>query len=329
VEPEVKVLVTGGAGYIGSHAVESLIQSGHSVVIVDNLSRGHRHLVHPQAQLIEADVRETEKMASIYRNEKVEAILHFAAFTGVSESLEKPAMYYSNNLGGTISLLKACEAYQVPYFIFSSTAAVYQDPGMELVTEQSKIKPVTPYGETKLMSEKIIQDSASSLGTKYMLLRYFNVAGASVSNRWGQEGLDATALIKRAALVAAGHLKSFSIFGTDYPTADGTAVRDFIHIEDLADLHVEALNHLSQGGHSDILNCGYGHGFSVRQVVQTMKSVSGQDFPVFEEGRRPGDLPQVVASNQKIKTLFNWTPKRDDLQLICRTAYNWEKRNLR
>lgn len=324
-----RVLVTGGAGYIGSHAVDSLIQHGHQVVIVDNLLRGHRHLVHPQAKLIEADVRETEKMARVFQEEKIEAILHFAAFTGVSESLEKPAMYYSNNVGGTISLLKACESYPVPYFIFSSTAAVYQDPGFELVTEQSKVGPVTPYGQTKLMSEKIIQDSAANLGMKYMLLRYFNVAGASESNRWGQEGLDATALVKRAALVAAGRLKSFSIFGTDYPTADGTAVRDFIHVEDLADLHVEALSHLVKGGTTEILNCGYGHGFSVRQVVQTMKTVSGQNFSVLEEGRRPGDLPQVVASNAKVQKLFNWKPKRDDLQLICRTAYNWETRDLR
>jgi UDP-glucose 4-epimerase len=324
-----KVLVTGGAGYIGSHAVESLIQHGHSVVIADNFSTGHPHLVNPGAKLIKADVRDTEKVAGIYRDEKIEAVLHFAAFTGVSESLQNPALYYSNNLGGTISLLKACEQHPVAYFIFSSTAAVYQDPGLEPVTEQSKTAPGTPYGQTKLMSEKIIQDSAANLKMKYMLLRYFNVAGASASNKWGQEGENTTVLVKRAALVAAGKYQSFSIFGTDYPTVDGTAVRDFIHVEDLADLHVEALRYLTEGGASDLLNCGYGHGFSVRQVVQAMKTVSGQDFPVIEEGRRPGDLPQVVASNQKIRKLFNWAPKRDNLELICRTAYNWETRQLR
>jgi UDP-glucose 4-epimerase len=325
----VKVLVTGGAGYIGSHTVESLTQHGHQVVVVDNFSTGHVHLVHPQAHLIEIDVRETDKIEAIYREQKIEAIVHFAALTGVNESLQKPDLYYSNNLGGTISLLKACESYKVPYFIFSSTAAVYKDPGLELVTETSLTEPVTPYGQTKLMSEKVIQDSAAHLGLKFMLLRYFNVAGASHSNQWGQEGEDATALVKRAALVAAGKLKSFSIFGTDYPTIDGTAVRDFIHVEDLADLHVEALKHLSEGGQSEILNCGYGHGFSVRQVLQTMKSVSGQDFPVYEESRRAGDLPQVVASNEKIRNLFNWKPQRDDLKLICQTAYNWETRKLR
>jgi len=325
----VNVLVTGGAGYIGSHAVNSFIQGGHSVVIVDNFSTGHRDLVHPKARLIEADIRDTDKMARIYQEKKIEAIVHFAAFTGVSESLKNPDLYYSNNLGGTISLLAACRQYKVPYFIFSSTAAVYQDPGLELVTEKSLTAPGTPYGQTKLMSEQVIRDSAPALGLKFMLLRYFNVAGASESNQWGQPGEDTTVLIKRAALVASGKLKSFSIFGTDYPTIDGTAVRDFIHVDDLADLHVEALKYLAQGGVPEIVNCGYGHGFSVKQVIETMKTVSGSDFPVFEEGRRPGDLPQVVASNEKLKKLFNWSPKRDNLRLICQTAYNWEMRHLR
>jgi UDP-glucose 4-epimerase len=324
-----RVLVTGGAGYIGSHAVDSLIQNGHKVVIVDNFSTGHRQLVHPKAQLIEADIRDTEKMAHIYQSEKIEAIMHFAAFTGVNESLQKPDLYYFNNLGGTISLLDACRTFKVPYFIFSSTAAVYQDPGQEPVTETSPTGPVTPYGQTKLMSEIAIRDSAESLGMKYMILRYFNVAGASLSNQWGQIGGGDAVLIKRAAMVATGQMKSLSIFGTDYPTADGTAVRDYIHVEDLADVHVEALKYLSKGGESNLINCGYGHGFSVREVIQAMKSVSGQDFPVFEEGRRAGDLPQVVASNKKLKDLFQWTPKRDNLELICQTAYKWELRAAR
>jgi UDP-glucose 4-epimerase len=324
-----KVLVTGGAGYIGSHAVDSFIQAGHTVVIVDNFSTGSRDLVHPKAKLIEADIRETGKMSRIYEDEKIEAIVHFAAFTGVNESLKNPELYYLNNLGGTISLLAACQKHRISYFIFSSTAALYQDPGLEPVTENSPTGPVTPYGQTKLMSEKVIRDSAESLGIRFMLLRYFNVAGASESNRWGQPGEDATVLIKRAALVASGKLGSFSIFGTDYPTIDGTAVRDFIHVDDLADLHVEALRYLSQGGQSEIVNCGYGHGFSVKQVIETMQKVSGKSFPVLTEGRRAGDLPQVVASNEKAKRLFQWTPKRDNLQLICQTAYNWEMRHLR
>jgi len=319
-----KVLVTGGAGYIGSHATESLIQSGYQVVILDNLSRGFKSLLHPKAQFVEGDIRDTDLVIEILKKNQIEAIIHFAAFTGVAESLEQPDLYYDNNFRGTLSLLQACEKAKVKYFIFSSTAAVYKDPGQKLVTEESEAGPITPYGESKLMSEKMIAESASPLGLKYMILRYFNVAGASKSNERGQFGKNSSVLVKRAAQVASGQIKSFSIFGTDYKTVDGTAVRDFIHVEDLADLHVLALQFLQNGGISDTVNCGYGHGFSVRNVIETMKKVSGTDFPVIEEARRPGDLAQVVTSNEKLKKLFNWKPQRDDLELICRSAYQWE-----
>jgi UDP-glucose 4-epimerase len=319
-----KVLVTGGAGYIGSHAVDALIQSGLQVIVLDNFSTGFHELVHPKAQLIQGDIRETSLISRIFNDEKIESILHFAAFTGVAESLAHPDRYYRNNFEGTLSLLRASVKSPLKYFVFSSTAAVYKDPGQQLVTELSETEPVTPYGKTKLMSEKIIQESAGPLNLKYTILRYFNVAGASESGLWGQRSKDANVIVKRAAMVASGQIPSLSIFGTDYATLDGTAVRDFIHVEDLADLHVEALRYLQQGGSSEILNCGYGHGYSVRQVMETMKKVSGHDFPVKMEGRRPGDLPQVVAANDKIKNLLKWKPKRDNLELICKTAYEWE-----
>ncbi len=321
-----KVLVTGGAGYIGSHATESLIQSGYEVVLIDNFSTGHRSLIHPQAHLVEGDIRDTALVKRILSEQKIESILHFAARTSVPESLAAPQEFYANNLGGTVSLMEALAGSSVKTFVFSSTAAVYMDPGVSLVTEQSATAPITPYGQSKLMSEKVIQDCAQALGFKYLILRYFNVAGASSSGKLGQMGEDSQVLVKRAALVAAGKQKSFSIFGTDYPTADGTAIRDFIHVEDLAEVHVEALMYLANGGSSEILNCGYGHGFSVRQVVDAMKSVSGQDFLVVQMGRRPGDLAQVVADSSRLQKLFNWKPKRDDLRLICESAYRWEKR---
>lgn len=324
-----KVLVTGGAGYIGSHATASLIESGYQVVILDNLSRGFKNLIHPKANFVEGDVRDTELVARVIREYQVRGIIHFAAFIKVDESLQLPDLYYDNNFGGTLSVLSACVKEKVPHFVFSSTAAVYKDPGKELVTEQSATGPVTPYGASKLMSEEAIQDISVSSGLRYMVLRYFNVAGASASLERGQYGKNASALIKRVAQVASGQIPFLSIFGNDYPTKDGTAVRDFIHVEDLADLHVEALKALEKGASSEIVNCGYGHGFSVRDVIQTMKKLSGNDFQIREEARRPGDLAQVVASNEKIKKLFKWQPRRDNLELICRSAYEWELKTLR
>ncbi len=324
-----RILVTGGAGYIGSHAVDALVQRGDQVFILDNFSTGHRDLVHSKAKLFEGDVRDIQLVREILNENEIEGVMHFAAFTNVAESLKVPEKYYENNFQGTVNLLESCQKSGVRYFVFSSTAAVYQDPGMELVTEGSVTNPLTPYGRSKLMSEKVIQDCAQSLNYKYIILRYFNVAGANEQGLRGQHGNEGSVLIKRAALTAAGKLKSLSIFGTDYPTADGTGVRDFIHVDDLADVHTAALHHLEKGGSSELMNCGYGHGFSVRQVIDVMKKVSGQDFEVKLEARRPGDLPQVVASNDKVKRILKWSPKRDNLELICRTAYQWEMKSLR
>ncbi len=324
-----KILVTGGAGYIGSHAVDALIKNGDQVFILDNFSTGHRDLVHPQAKLIEGDVRDVALVSSVLSQNQIESVIHFAAFTNVAESLQKPYLYYENNFQGTVQLLSAIQKANIRSLVFSSTAAVYQDPGHDLVTEMSATKPGTPYGRSKLLSEQVIRDCAASLNYRFMILRYFNVAGASEDGKWGQHGDEGSVLVKRAALAAAGKLNSLSIFGTDYPTADGTGVRDFIHVGDLADVHLLALHHLENGGASNLLNCGYGHGFSVRQVIESMKKVSGRDFEVRLENRRPGDLPQVVASNDKVKSLLNWSPKRDNIDLICRTAFEWEMKSLR
>lgn len=319
-----KVLVTGGAGYIGSHAVDLLIQNQYSVTILDNFSTGHRHLVHQKAKLVEGDTRDTDLAHRILKENQIDSVIHFAAFTSVAESMAKPELYYDNNFGGTLSLLKATQGTAVKNFVFSSTAAVYKDPGKEPVTEQSETDPLTPYGKSKLMSEKAIVDFSSASGLSAMILRYFNVAGASVSGKWGQIGDEHTVLVKRAALAAVGKIPQLEIFGTDYPTPDGTAIRDYIHVEDLVDLHLEALKHLAGANRSRVINCGYGHGYSVRQVIETMKRVSGSDFRVVEKQRRPGDLAQVTANTGLLNREFAWRPKRNSLELICKTAYNWE-----
>lgn len=324
-----KVLVTGGAGYIGSHTVDSLIRQGHQVFILDNFSTGHRELLHSQAQLVVGDIRDHELIARTVNQHQIEGVIHFAAFTSVAESVSNPAKYYDNNFQGTLGVLKGIENSSVRYFIFSSTAAVYADPQGATVTEQSLKNPITAYGRSKLMSEQAIQDICHASGLKFVILRYFNVAGASLSGRYGQIGDEHTVLIKRACLAAVKKISHLSIFGTDYATKDGTAIRDFIHVEDLADLHVLSLGYLAQGGESEILNCGYGHGFTVREVIETVQKVSGYKFPVKEEPRRPGDLAEVVADSGKLKKLFSWHPKYPDLELICRTAYDWEKSRLK
>ena len=322
------VLVTGGAGYIGSHAVAHLIKAGEKVVILDNLSRGYRSLIHPMAIFVEGDTRNTKLAEKIMREHKIASILHFAAFTSVAESVISPEVYYDNNFGGTVSLLEAAKDSGVRRFVFSLTAAVYSDPGQAKVLETSQTRPPTAYGQSKLMSEEVIRDVSAAHGMDFVLFRYFNVAGASLSGEYGQFGDNHGALVKRAALAAVGKVPRLEIFGTDYSTVDGTAVRDYIHVEDLADLHVRALGYLQKGGASDLFNCGYSSGFSVRQVINAMKGVSGVDFEVVESPRRPGDLAQVVAETGKLQAAFQWKPQHQDLEFICRSAYLWEKRQL-
>ncbi len=323
-----QVVVVGGAGYIGSHAVAQLIKQGHQVLVFDNLSTGHKSLLHPKAEFVLGDLQDFDLLQRSLIDFKADSVMHFAALTSVEESLREPDRYYTNNFSGTLSLLKACQKSSVKNFIFSSTAAVYGDPVESLVSESSVLSPGTPYGKSKLMSELALQDAAQANGLRYMILRYFNVAGARVSGGLGQIGDHHTVLIKRAALAAVGKISELLIFGTDYQTEDGTAVRDYIHVEDLAEIHVLALHKLIRDPQSLILNCGYGAGFSVRQVLQMMKEVSGQDFKVREVERRPGDLPSVVADNSKLLQTLNWLPQRNDLRLICQTAYDWEVKSL-
>jgi UDP-glucose 4-epimerase len=322
-----KLLVTGGAGYIGSHTVYQLIEAGHQVLVVDNLYSGHRWAVHPEADFIYADVADYEAMIQIFRHNNFDAVLHFAAHIEVPESVTNPLKYYQNNVAASANLLRVCVEAGVENFIFSSTAAVYGNPEYIPVDEKTTPAPINPYGTTKLITEWMLRDvAASSQGKfRYVALRYFNVAGARTDGRIGQATPNATHLIKVACEAATGKRDKVSIFGTDYPTADGTCVRDYIHVQDLARAHLDAMNYLKAGGASDIFNCGYGHGFSVRDVLDCVSKVSGVDFPVMIEGRRPGDPANLIANSNRIREVLGWKPKLDDLLLICRSAYEWEK----
>lgn len=321
------ILVTGGAGYIGSHTTYQLIDSGHAVTIIDNLSTGHKWAVHPKANFIQGDLSDENLVSKVLKENKIEAILHFAAFTDVLESMNQPLKYYNNNVLNSLSLINLCQEYQVKYFIFSSSAAVYGNSKSVPIKESELTLPISPYGRTKEMIEKFLVDvSNAKKDFKFVALRYFNVAGARPDLKLGQATPRATQLIKVAAEVAAGKRKSISIFGNDYQTKDGTCIRDFIHVEDLSSAHVDALNYLSKGGQSHILNCGYGQGFSVQQVVETMKKVSGVNFEVQIMPKRDGDIETSIADNTKIKEVLKWSPKFNDLDLICKTAFEWEKK---
>lgn len=322
-----KVLVTGGAGYIGSHTAQALLGAGHQVMVMDNITTGFREAVPVGVELIQGDVRNGALLAEVLKKNSVDAIIHFAAKLIVPESLEKPIEYYENNTMGVLSLVQACVASNVKKVVFSSTAAVYGDVSTNaLLTERTPTAPLNPYGSSKLMSEQILRDCEAPHGLRSVCLRYFNVAGAAEDGKNGQRTANATHLIKVASQAACGKRASVGIFGTDYPTPDGTGVRDYIHVEDLADLHVLALKYLNEGGKSEIFNCGYGHGFSVREVIDTVKKVSGVDFKVEEQPRRAGDAATLVADSSKVRKAFNWTPQRDNLELICKTAYEWEKK---
>jgi len=320
-----KILVTGGAGYIGSHTTNALIESGFDVVIVDDLSTGFEKLIHPKAKFYLASVLDSEAIKEIMLTENISGVIHFAAKIIVPESIQRPLDYYLNNTMGVLSMLEACKASHVKNFVFSSTAAVYGNASMELINESTPTAPINPYGHSKLFSEQIIRDSQIEFGLESVILRYFNVAGASASMRFGQLSKTATHLIKIASETACSKRDSMSITGIDYPTADGTGVRDYIHVEDLADIHVLAMKHLLAGGTSEIFNCGYGHGASVKEVIETIKKVSGNNFLTLEAPRRLGDAAQLVADSSKLRKTLNWIPKRDNLELICQSAYLFEK----
>jgi UDP-glucose 4-epimerase len=322
-----KVLVTGGAGYIGSHVVKQLTEQGYEVVIYDNLSTGSSESI-LGGELVIGDLANLEQLSQVFAQHQFNAVLHFAASISVPESLEKPLDYYSNNTFNTLNLLKCCQKFAVNKFIFSSTAAVYGETDDSPVTETASTNPVNPYGKSKLMSETMIRDYSNASDLKYVILRYFNVAGADISGRIGQSSKKAAHLIKLACDAALGIRQSASIFGTDYPTPDGTGIRDYIHVEDLAAAHLTALSYLQTASESQILNCGYGKGYSVREVLSTVQKVSEINFPIIEAERRKGDPACVVACGDRIKEILGWQPQYNSLETIVRSTLDWEKKKL-
>ena len=322
----VKILVTGGAGYIGSHVVKLLGKNGYEILTYDNLSTGHRWAV-LYGDLIKADLANKEILKKVFKEFKPDAVMHFAASIVVPESVKNPLKYYKNNVVNTINLLEVMEEFGVKNFIFSSSAAVYGIPEKIPISENAPLNPINPYGETKATVERILRDLANSKDNfRYVSLRYFNVAGADPEGKIGFAYPEATHLIIRALKVAKGEIEKLEIYGTDYPTPDGTCIRDYIHVMDIAEAHLIALEYLFDGGKSDVFNCGYGHGFSVKEVVETVKKVTGREFKVIEAERRPGDPPFLVADNSKIKKKLQWKPKYDDLEFIIKTAWDWEKK---
>lgn len=319
------VLVTGGAGYIGSHVVKQLGASGERLVILDNLSTGFADAV-LYGELVVGDTGDAGLVQRLLGDHDVGAVLHFAAHTIVPESVGDPLKYYGNNTCNTRSLLQCCQQAEVAHFIFSSTAAVYGNPAGPLAAEDSPLAPINPYGTSKLMSETMLRDLSAASGLRHVILRYFNVAGSDPEGQIGQSTRNATLLIKVAAEVAIGKRDGLSVFGTDYPTPDGTGVRDYIHVSDLADAHVQALRYLRDGGSSTTLNCGYGHGYSVRQVIEQIDRLTGQPIRVEEHPRRAGDPAELVAAVGRIRDVLGWTPRYDDLEFIVRTALDWEKK---
>lgn len=322
-----KVLVTGGAGYIGSHTVLALCQAGYDVLVYDNLSTGYAEAVLPPAKLVIGDLEDTQKLSSLLQDEKFDAVLHFAAHIIVPESVDMPLKYYLNNTANTTRLIKACVQNHIPHFVFSSTAAVYGIPESVPVNEDYPLQPINPYGRSKLMSEWVLEDVSKACPEfKHIALRYFNVAGADPQGRIGQNTPDATHLIKVACQTALGQRKHLEIFGTDYPTHDGSGVRDYIHVSDLAYVHVLALKQLEQGHPSATYNCGYGHGYSVREIVDSVRRVTQTKLPVIEAPRRAGDPAELIADPARLNTVMQWKPDYDDIDLIVRTALDWENK---
>lgn len=324
------VLVTGGAGYIGSHTCRQLIEAGEKVVVVDNFYSGHRWAVPEEAVLVEGDAGDIELTSRLMKEHSIDTVIHFAGHIVVPESVTDPLKYYRNNTQNSRNLLQACVDCGVNQFVFSSTAAVYGIPDEQPATEQTVTAPINAYGRSKLMTEWMMQDLSDrpevDENFRFVALRYFNVAGARLDLSLGQATPEATHLIKVACQAALGLRDSVSIFGTDYPTPDGTGVRDYIHIEDLASAHLSALKYLRAGNQSTIMNCGYGQGYSVREVMQMVKKVSGVDFTVIEAPRRAGDPPELIADNTLIQQTLDWEIRYQDLELICQTAFEWEKK---
>ncbi len=319
------VLVTGGAGYIGSHMVWGLVDAGEDVVVLDNFTTGFKWAVAPEAKIVEGDVGDEALVGRIIAENGIDAIIHFAGSIVVPDSVSDPLGYYLNNTVKSRALLAAAVKGGVRHFVFSSTAAVYGTPGLEPVSETASLSPESPYGKSKMMTEMMLADSAVAYDFRYAALRYFNVAGADPKGRTGQSTKGATHLIKVACEAALGKRDGVMVYGTDYPTPDGTGVRDYIHVTDLIAAHADALRYLRAGGESLVANCGYGHGYSVREVLDTVRTVSGHDFKVTMGPRRAGDAASVVASPALIMSKLGWKPHHDDLGEIVRNALAWEQ----
>ena len=320
------ILVTGGAGYIGSHVVRQLGEAGESVVVLDNLYSGFADSV-LHGEFIEGDCGDVDLLNEIFARYRFDSVLHFAAHTVVPESVSNPLKYYGNNTCKTRNLLQACADHDVSHFVFSSTAAVYGIPDRDTPIDEDTVKaPINPYGQSKLMSEWMLRDLAAATGLRHVTLRYFNVAGSDPGGRIGQSTVNATLLTKVACEAATGKRERVAIYGTDYSTPDGTGVRDYIHVEDLADAHLQALGYLREGGASATLNCGYGHGYSVREVLSAVEKAAGHPLDIVEEGRRAGDPPSLVADPGRLRKLFGWTPRYDDLDAIVATSLAWERK---
>lgn len=320
------VLVTGGAGYIGSHTVLALQDAGLQPVVLDDLSTGFRWAVPAGVPLFVGDDGDEALIADLIARHDIDAIIHFAARIVVPESVADPLGYYLNNTAKARNLLETAVRGKVRHFIFSSTAAVYGDPDQLPVTEDAVLKPVSPYGRSKLMVEWMLEDTARAHDLAYVALRYFNVAGADPKGRSGQSTPNATHLIKVAAQAALGKRDGMQVYGTDYPTPDGTCVRDYIQVTDLARAHLDALRYLRAGGESLVANCGYAHGFSVLEVIEAVKRISGVDFRVDFAPRRPGDPAAIVASNDRARQILGWKPEHDNLDEIVRQALDWERK---
>ena len=325
VRSGMSVLVTGGAGYIGSFVVRHLLDAGHRPVVFDNLSSGHRWGAQ-EAELVVGDLGDRRKLESLLSTRSFAAVVHCAARIWVGESVRDPIKYYAGNTGNAIQLFDLCAQYGIRHLVFSSTAAVYGQPEVPLIDESLPPAPINPYGASKMMAERVLTDLCAASGQGHAILRYFNVAGADARARIGEATPDNSHLIKVACETALGLHPKMHINGTDYPTPDGTCVRDYVHVDDLARAHVEALLHLADGGASFVANCGYGHGFSVREVLDTARRITGVEFPIEEGPRRPGDPAVLVADNRRIQELLGWRPRHDDLDYIVGTAWRWEQR---